>query len=49
MANKFIYIEEISEKLKEYESNRDKYPTFNDFYPRLLDGFKDLSNKEPTN
>lgn len=48
-ANKFIYIEEISEKLKEYESNRDKYPTFNDFYPRLLDGFKDLSNKEPTN
>lgn len=42
----FIYLKAITEKLKEYEDNRDKYPTFNDFYPKLLQLFKELSNKK---
>jgi hypothetical protein len=41
----FIYIKSLSERLKEYENNRDKYPTFKEFYPRLIDDFKELSNK----
>lgn len=44
--NKFIYINAISEKLKEYENNRDKYPTFNDFYPELIKLLKELSAKQ---
>ena len=42
----FSYVEALSERLKEYESRRDKYPTFVDFYPRLVDVFKELSEKE---
>lgn len=47
--NKFIYINAISEKLKEYENNRDKYPKFNDFYPELLKLFNELSAKQSSN
>ncbi|WP_160688973.1 DUF4932 domain-containing protein [Clostridium sp. C2-6-12] len=43
---KFIYISAISEKLKEYENNRDKYPSFNEFYPELIKLFKELSIKQ---
>ncbi|GKX68521.1 DUF4932 domain-containing protein [Inconstantimicrobium mannanitabidum] len=43
---KFIFIKAITENLKEYEDNRDKYPTFNDFYPKLVEMFKELSNKQ---
>lgn len=32
----FIYVEALYNKLEEYENNRDKYPTIEDFYPELL-------------
>ncbi|WP_211142734.1 DUF4932 domain-containing protein [Clostridium aciditolerans] len=48
-GRKFIYINAISEKLKEYENNREKYPTFNDFYPELVQLFKELSIKQSSN
>lgn len=43
--SKFIYIEPLYNKLKEYENNRDKYKTFDEFYPELLNVFKELSEK----
>jgi hypothetical protein len=39
----FAYVELIAERLKEYEDNRDMYPTLEDFYPRIIDLFKELS------
>ncbi|WP_206870715.1 DUF4932 domain-containing protein [Clostridium zeae] len=45
-SNKFIYINAITEKLKEYENNREKYPTFDDFHPKLIELFKELSEKQ---
>ena len=41
----FIYIEPICKKLEEYEKNRDKYPTFTEFYPRIIEVFKELKDK----
>lgn len=41
----FIYVEALAEKLKEYESQRDKYPTFADFYPRLIDVFREAGER----
>lgn len=39
----FIYIRELTNLLKnEYEPNRDKYPTFEDFYPEILNLLKEL-------
>ena len=34
--NGFAYVEALSEKLKEYEAQRDRYPAFHDFAPQLL-------------
>ncbi|GFP75265.1 DUF4932 domain-containing protein [Clostridium fungisolvens] len=45
-SKNFIYINAITEKLKEYENNRDKYTTFDDFYPKLIEVFKELSEKQ---
>lgn len=39
----FIYIEPLCERLKEFEEQRDKYPTFEAFYPRIIDVFRELS------
>ena len=36
----FVYIGALTDKLKEYENNRDRYPTFADFYPTLLTAFE---------
>lgn len=33
----FEHIEKLTEKLKQYENNRDKYKQIEDFYPKLLD------------
>ncbi|RDY26733.1 DUF4932 domain-containing protein [Romboutsia weinsteinii] len=42
----FIYIDDIVNLLKdEYEPNRDKYSTFEDFYPNILKLLDDLSKK----
>jgi len=35
----FVQIDEIIEKLREYEENRDKYKNFDDFYPELIRTF----------
>ena len=35
----WIYIEPVYALLKEYEANRDEYPDFRSFYPRILDLF----------
>jgi hypothetical protein len=43
--NGFMYIEPLAERLKEYESHRDRYPTFASFYPRLLDVFREEQEK----
>jgi len=43
--NGFFYIEPLLERLKIYEENRDKYATFEDFYPELIEVFKELSQK----
>ena len=37
-SNRFLYIDKLLEKLEEYDNNRDKYPTFESFYPELLKG-----------
>ncbi len=40
----FIYIEELVNKLYEYENNRDQYETFEEFYPELIKVFKEYLN-----
>ncbi len=45
-ANQFIYIEPILDKLKEFETARDKsHITFTEFYPQILDMFDSLKTK----
>jgi hypothetical protein len=36
----FVYFDEIIESLKEYESNRNKYPTFDLYYSKLINNLK---------
>jgi hypothetical protein len=42
-AEGFAYIEPMLWKLEEYERERDRYPTFAEFYPRFLDVLLELS------
>ncbi|HUA57817.1 MAG TPA: DUF4932 domain-containing protein [Verrucomicrobiae bacterium] len=45
-ARGFAYVEALAGKLKEYEQNRQRYPTFHDFAPQLvavLDGLAALN------
>ncbi|NHZ86903.1 MAG: DUF4932 domain-containing protein [Planctomycetia bacterium] len=42
----FIYVEGITNKLKEYESQRDIYPSIVDFYPEIAKIFKDYYEKK---
>lgn len=39
----FWYVEELCARLEDYEVHRDTYPTFEDFYPRLIDVFRQRS------
>jgi hypothetical protein len=41
----FVWAEELSKLLGEYEENRDKYPTLDDFAPRLVDFFNDYAKE----
>lgn len=41
--NSFIYVEALFNKLDEYENNRDKYPTIEDFYPELLKALNEFN------
>lgn len=43
VKNGFVYIRGIYELLNVYENNRDKYPTFIDFYPEILNYFSEIS------
>jgi hypothetical protein len=41
----FRYIEPLLQALEVYEGNRDKYKSFEDFYPEIINVFKELSEK----
>jgi hypothetical protein len=41
----FAYVGALCESLARYEKQRDKYPTFVDFYPELVSVFRGLSEK----
>ncbi len=38
----FIYLHAVVQRLGEYEANRDRYPTFAEFFPRLVNLFGEL-------
>jgi hypothetical protein len=40
----FIYLDVLLNRLREYEVERERYPRFADFYPRLLEGFAEVSS-----
>jgi len=40
LKNRFIFLPQLEEKIKEYNSNRAKYKTFGDFVPQLLEVFE---------
>jgi hypothetical protein len=47
LGNRFIYIEPLIEKLKEFEKQRDEnHITFSDFYPELINLLDSLKNIE---
>lgn len=47
IANRFIYIEPLVKKLKEFEKQKDlKHLTFSDFFPQLLNVFDSLSKTD---
>lgn len=39
----FRYVEALTERLKEYEAARDRYPTIAEFYPRLVEVFREAA------
>jgi hypothetical protein len=41
----FVWIEDLDNLLKTYQSNRDKYPTFESFFPEFVAFFNEYSNK----
>jgi len=40
--NKFIYLPYLEKKIVEYERNRDKYTSFSDFFPELIETFAQI-------
>jgi len=40
--NKFIYLPNLERKIIEYEKNREKYKTFEDFFPELIKVFSEI-------
>ena len=41
----FVWTEDMSNFLKTYESNRDKYPTFESFFPEIVDFLNEYTSK----
>ena len=41
----FVWTEDMSNFLKKYESNRDKYPTFESFFPEFVDFLNEYTSK----
>lgn len=46
-AKGFYYINDICKKLEEFEANREKFGSFEEFYPELENVLKNLSEREP--
>jgi len=42
----FFYVEALSERLEQYEHQRESYPTFVDFYSELVETFRTLSESD---
>ena len=45
VENGFVWTEELGELLREFESNRDKYPTFESFFPEVVTLLNEYANK----
>ena len=45
-ASRYLYINPLCEKLRDYESSRDQYPALKDFFPELLSAFEDISKAD---
>ncbi|MHB1463375.1 MAG: DUF4932 domain-containing protein [Armatimonadota bacterium] len=41
----FAYIRPLCRRLEDYEKHRDRYPTFQGFYPRLIEEFRSLQKQ----
>ncbi|UCD76462.1 MAG: DUF4932 domain-containing protein [Phycisphaerales bacterium] len=46
-SRSFIYVEPLAERLKQYEQQREKYPTFSDFFPEVLAVFDEALEDLP--
>jgi hypothetical protein len=46
VVKKFILIPDAEKLMIEYENNREKYPTFNHFLPKLIDQFKNYTRQD---
>lgn len=42
----FVYVDALVDRLVEYEANRERYPTLESFFPRLVSVFAEVSNSE---
>jgi hypothetical protein len=49
LSKGFIDMRELDEVVSKYESKRDKYPTFESFFPRIVEFFNKLSKDLDTN
>lgn len=45
----FLYIDDLNKLMKEYENQRTKYPTYEDFYPRIIEFFKNKHHQLDSN
>jgi len=45
IAQRFIYTEALTESLKKYEKQRDKYPLFSSYFPQLIQSFSNLDKE----
>jgi Domain of unknown function (DUF4932) len=45
-AKGFFYVPALCEKLEIFEKQKDRYPTFVDFYPELITAFKSLAESD---
>ncbi len=42
----YTWVNRIYERLAEYESHRDKYTTFKEFYPRIVEVFQQAAREK---
>ena len=47
-ASGFFWIEDLVKLLVEYESKREQYPTFEDFFPKVVEFFENYQYPENT-